>query len=653
MVEIKVENEFLDLFPSETISLSFAINDLAAIESRNGNFSNKFDIPASKKNSKILGYANVLNFSTGFKPTKSRNASILIDGLTVERGVVQVEQFNFKVNTFSISFLGGNTEWIDDIGDKNLVDLDLTNLNHEYTLANITNSFNNTEGYIYPFIQYGRFNNRTSNNTDLEDWKPGIFFSTLLKQIFIDADWKLSGSFLNDTLYNRLILPFSIQKETFGKEFLNGVGVDAVTTVNNILGNTTVVWDDVKEGNDFDVYDNTTGEYTVDRSVKIIIKSLIDLPGLVSLTQIRVNGIVVASSLNTVGYNYSASIGDVITVTANTAGIVDQNKSFFNVSVVDRITEGVEWDMSATLPDVSQSDFVKNIFNQFGCIFSADKISKTVYVNKFEEVKNNISNALDWTEKLDKSREIEVDYVELSSDYAKKNNYKYNENRDSESASNMLTPIVEVSNFNIGDGDFEIDNDFIEKEKDIFDSPFSASTTIPAFNSRVNMLYIPRYTDAGVDVKNPDVDPGARVCVNAGLISVDELFDGAETSIDIQGKNNTSNVTEVPYPYFHLGRTGITQIDSLGQGLSFGDPITPKFQLNLIDEYYGDYISILNNPRRVTAFFNLNERDINNLDFLIPIYIGGDLNSYFYINKISDYRPSENGVTKVELVLIV
>ena len=86
MVELLVQNQALDLYEGEVISLTMAINDLASIESADGNYSNKFTIPSTSNNNEVLGYPNELNFVTGFKPTKSRNASILIDGLEVQRG---------------------------------------------------------------------------------------------------------------------------------------------------------------------------------------------------------------------------------------------------------------------------------------------------------------------------------------------------------------------------------------------------------------------------------------------------------------------------------------------------------------------------------------------------------------------------------------
>ena len=279
-------------------------------------------------------------------------------------------------------------------------------------------------------------------------------------------------------------------------------------------------------------------------------------------------------------------------------------------------------------------------------MFSVDSISKTVYIDKFEIVKDNIVNAIDWTDKIDLSREIEVDYTELVSDYGRRNLYKYTPNNDAENSLGNLDNL----NTDIGDGQFNIDNDFISKEEEIFQSSFSSSLLLPCYDGNAVALYIPIYDTTSDFKEKREVTP--RISIVSGLVDVSDIFTNGVTDLDINSDFVSGNVTEVPFCYFHILDIGIDSVDSIGQGLSFGDPFFPKDQDNLLDRYYEDYINILNNPRRVTAYFLLNERDINNLDFLTPIYLGGELNSYFYINQIEDYRPNEGGVAKVELVLI-
>jgi len=650
MVELIVEDQSLDLYEGEVISLTMAVNDMASIESREGNYSNKFSIPSTIKNNSILGYPNELNFVTGFKPTKSRNARIAIDGLDVQRGFIQVEQFNQNKKEFSVSFFSGNTDWLDDIGDKTLKDITLNKYNHVWDSATVAASFTNTEGYIYPFIHYGRYNNVGTNDADLINWLPAMYTHTLVRQMFADIGWKVGGNLFQDPIFLKHILPFSLKELNYDKETLDLVGFSSDGAIGSYAAAIPIVYPNVTDGNNLGSYDDTTGVYTsnADVVVDVDVKLSATLLGADRL-EIRKNGLVLFSSkISSVRGSITLAPTDTITVTTSLGATVTAfSNSYFIVTASTILVEGMTIYMSSTMPDISQEDFLKTIFNQFGAVFTSDNISKTVYINKFEKIKDSIGNAIDWTDKVDLSREIEIDYTELVSDYAKVNTLGYKENTDSEVVDFSST----IPAF-VGNGSFTIDNDFLSKSEDLFESKFVASGNLPCFNDRANLMYIPRYSRGGVGVNSPDVDPKPRCSIVVPAVSVSDLFAGDITSIDIVGSTGTTNVTTLPFTYFNVSLTGIDEIDSINQSLAFGDNVSPKGQKNLIETYYQDFTAILNNPRRITAYFLLNERDINNLDFLRPIYLGGELNNYFYINKVNDYRPSNNGVTKVELVLI-
>ena len=648
MVEIKIINDSLDLFPNEVISFTLAINDLASIENRQGNYSNQFTIPATANNSSILGYADKLNFVSGFKPTKSREARLLIDGLEIQRGFIQVEQYDDTSKEFTISFFSGNTDWIDDIGDKSLRDLDTSDYEHVYDVANITASFTNTEGYIYPWINYGRHGGRTNNDTQVTDWKPAMFTHTIIKQIFKDADWKVKGNLFDDPFFLKEVVNYN-SEPSLGEEVLEGLGFKASNNGGYSPGIAPIVFDNVEQGNTYADYDDSTGVYTCSQGFRGTVRCRVETTVL-DAVEIRVNGVAVKTGNSQVAryleYTGSFVAGDTIDIRLVVGTPLSSKRQIFELAITDRIVEGVTIRMNSVLPDFAQSDFINDVFNRYGALFSVDNISRTVYIDKFESVKDNIANAIDWTDKLDLSREIEADYTELVSDYGKRNLYKYTPNDDVENSLGNL----EDFNTDIGDGFFRIDNDFISKEEEIFESAFSSSIVVGCYDGDAIAMYIPIY-DTTSDIKEQrEVTP--RISIVSGLVDVSDIFTNGVTDLDINSNFASGNVDEVPFCYFHISDTGIDSVDSIGQGLSFGNNLFPVDQANLLDTYYEDYIKILNNPRRVTAYFLLNERDINNLDFLTPIYLGGELNSYFYINQIEDYRPNEGGVTKVELVLI-
>jgi hypothetical protein len=93
--------------------------------------------------------------------------------------------------------------------------------------------------------------------------------------------------------------------------------------------------------------------------------------------------------------------------------------------------------------------------------------------------------------------------------------------------------------------------------------------------------------------------------------------------------------------------------------LSFGAPQQLFFNLtnenlsnNLFNNYYSSYLEEITNKdsRLLTAYFDLNDLDIFNLDFSKFIYIDGGL---YRINKIIEYAPENNDLTKVDLLRVI
>ena len=73
---------------------------------------------------------------------------------------------------------------------------------------------------------------------------------------------------------------------------------------------------------------------------------------------------------------------------------------------------------------------------------------------------------------------------------------------------------------------------------------------------------------------------------------------------------------------------------------------------NLFNGYWSEYVAEITDKdsKLLTGFFRLNDVDILNLDFSKLIYIDGAL---WRLNKVIDYNPIEQDVTKVELLKVI
>lgn len=93
--------------------------------------------------------------------------------------------------------------------------------------------------------------------------------------------------------------------------------------------------------------------------------------------------------------------------------------------------------------------------------------------------------------------------------------------------------------------------------------------------------------------------------------------------------------------------------------LNFGVPKELFFELNtdyptanLFNAYWSEYVAEITDKdsKLLSAFVYLKSKDIFNLDFAKLIYIDGSL---FRLNKISDYNPTDIGITKAEFLKVI
>ena len=128
--------------------------------------------------------------------------------------------------------------------------------------------------------------------------------------------------------------------------------------------------------------------------------------------------------------------------------------AYLNAGLTNAINE---YDISLVIPRIKQTDFIKDIMIRYGVVSQYDIKTKTLTLNKFEDIDNNRVNAPDWTNKIDLSKQINVDFTKILSGYAKRSLFEYvnDSNNDSQIAAfNTVLP------YNLGTGVINIDNDF-------------------------------------------------------------------------------------------------------------------------------------------------------------------------------------------------
>ena len=335
--------------------------------------------------------------------------------------------------------------------------------------------------------------------------------------------------------------------------------------------------------------------------------------------------------------------GDVITYTLNTPSVGVVISGDITYFPTPPVLYGTTIQLSTTLPDIKQSDFITYLSFVFGAIPQANAFSRTVRFDLFSSIKNNLSNALDWSSKMDTSKLPELDFTKLLDKYSKVSIINYAEDSNDE----ILESYENEFNARFGQGQLDIDNQHIAGSDEIYEAPFTPMINVTSFDSQV---YIPqiRWRDNAGEV---EVSPKPKISILSKNLSVSDLSVGVFTDLTLTHSGETTKTaSNIPFCWFAKTQY-VAVVDALLDSLVFDQIAFPNVIGNpLVDRFISDYEDIFSNMKYLKQRFHLTDEDISNLDFILPIYLK-KYNAYFYISKIENFKGS-NTSTPVELVKI-
>lgn len=680
-MRVKVGDIVLDQFDNTIIAQNFEVNGFGDLSTRNGGFSNDFTLPLTSKNDEALGFPSDLNISTR-EPYERVDAQIIDVG-----AVIAIGYLRYKIvedNTIKCSFFEGNTEWFNLLKDKKMGDLDLSAFDHDWTDENITNSItaNGASGYIYPLIDYGFFINEplTSPDTIINatDMFPGMMVSKLVDQIFKGIGWTVAGDILDytvDTPFHRMVQPFSApdfaKSEAHVSE--NTVAFNELNTpdLTKPAGLPEVIQEIKWSNGSGDVQVPVTDTYNFIIILNFTFTGAVPGSPFIRI-RILINGIShqfqsISPGAVTSGVPFEAifdsndgpSVMDLIPTDdvsvdfegrSGLDGTVVFNLGSITLSPKREYIYGNRIEMSSTMPDMLQEDFVMYLFFSFGIVPQPDNYTKTVDLDLFRTIEDNIPNAIDWSEKLDVSKKITTDFTKLLNNYSRVSIMNYEIDEDDPELSAYLAE----TGRNFGEGQFNIDNDHLERTKEIYTAPFFPMININSFAEGMNIPQIKFFTE---DPDSPGdfiktFEPVPKIGILTDRIDVSDLSLNETNAFLItpEGGPPIFGATSIQFCWFAKTQY-IAEVDTYTYSLAYDQIAFPNAVGDpLKDTYLSDQEDILNDMKGVTAFFKLSEVDIINLDFLIPVYIHR-FKSYFYINKIKNFQGSDK-TTAVELIRI-
>ena len=265
----KVDNEniFLDLYKNEPVLLSLSFAELQDITKKNSNFSKAFSLPGSKKNNQVFNFFYDLNaIPTDFNPNNKFNATLMWDGYEIMVGYIRLNGVTIADNEiiYQVTFYNQVGDLMANIGDKFLVDLDLSYLSHPYSPAVILESnidpdlfpITGTTNYSYqngktmwalynigyeyisantinvattPLVQFTPIQNVNGvisynplrgnfdfSGTPVNDYyfKPAIQAKELYEAIVREAGYFVESEFFNTSYFKRFYMPLKFADDT-------------------------------------------------------------------------------------------------------------------------------------------------------------------------------------------------------------------------------------------------------------------------------------------------------------------------------------------------------------------------------------------------------------------------------------------------------
>lgn len=235
-----------DLYEDEAIPLSLSIDDFKNVAEKTQSYSKDFHLPNTKRNNKIFGHIFEVTRSTdaySFNPYIKTKAILKEDSYTIFEGFLQLIDINDKEGeiSYNVNLYSEPVTLKDILDNRTFADINFAELNHDYTITNIQNSWSDTVGLElngtigttsvafdsglnnptnhtsvlkYPFVNWkGDWSIDASGNIGLinleQVFRPFIQLRYLIKRIINEAGFEFVSDFFDTTEFKKLFMDFN------------------------------------------------------------------------------------------------------------------------------------------------------------------------------------------------------------------------------------------------------------------------------------------------------------------------------------------------------------------------------------------------------------------------------------------------------------
>jgi hypothetical protein len=729
MVRIQLSTGYLDVKEGTAFPLNFSIGDIRDLTKRTGTFSKTITLVGSKNNHSLLGHhydvniqEGTFNINTITKCTVLQNDVPIMEDALLQLVNVRKSQMtdaHEQMVEYDVLVKDTQCEFYTAITNKELTDLDFSDLNHIFGTGTIYNSFDNTvvDGYKY-LLPY-----KNSAEYSVNELKPAIYAKTYFDRIFSNAGFTYEWSGLSAAHFDKLLIPYNGDVNNFDyNDYLVEASNTWTTSYAQPTGTNESFFEPITSWTEItdlqSLFTPLTGQYSTPFTSnpiagqhyqwKITLNGSLILDNNYTQTAYLTDGFGgatynryrVKARVNVGGFGNGAVYGDAIVInypigsplaigntTIQTISTTLDFGAFFNTAVgtpvinaadIQILSLGVEvlpCDSSGTiissivnqwrgttsgfaqvnvildltsinlqiLPSdniqvsggiqevndfiplkIKQSDFVKSIFQMYNLYVEVDTDQPNKLNFRHRDEFYDSGAEKDWTYKLMKDKEQNLMFLPDVTNKKLKLTYK----ADTDSANVVYTQMTDEI---YGQIEYTFDNEYVKDTdtKELIFSPTPVTQT--PFGAIVPMI----------SGQSPSMN--IRIC-----------YDGGEQSCN-------------QWDLILAGTTGLYNLTTYPAIGHFDNPLTPTFDINfgtcdyyfyqvptltannLYNLYWRRTVNQINVGKMLTAYFDLREDDIQTLLLNDKIRID---NSWWNINKVSDYNANDYAPTKVELISV-
>tara|TARA_Y100000114_G_scaffold157071_1_gene186919 strand:- start:1925 stop:4477 length:2553 start_codon:yes stop_codon:yes gene_type:complete len=630
---VKSDFKRLDLFEDESVTITDSIKNVKDIGKIFTPFSQQFNVPASKHNSKIFRHYEDSDITNSFDARYKVDALIKLNGTDYKKGKIRLNSVSMKDNkphSYKLVFFGDTVELKDILGETLLSGLTYdSSLDFDYTRANVLSKFTTDNLDVsYPLITHTknmRFTNagyksneQTPTLLNFTDIKPAIKIRKIIEAIESTfPEIEFTGDFLNTEDFNRIYMWMHREKG-----FMSNADEGSSETIldDEFFTPQVAGFSPAAGTTEARPYVLLIDEQQVPNAGSIIVTFTIETANAANNFDIRVvddtNGTVIDSTGNTGSTSYTFTYNLVISTytalrfrsTITSSEVL--NLLAYRVNIVSAffgINDTYESDSLAVLnkvvinrhmPKMKAIDFLTNIFKLFNLVaFKQDDKIRVLPLDDFysEGVNYDITKYVD-VSKSEISKVLQFRSIDFN--FKSKKTFlvqKSDELQGSNFAGENLTPSnTQLNSLNADGSDYKIEADF---EKMMFERLSNDQDT-----TQLTTICQGAFLDKEF---KPTIGKPLLIYIASQTTSDTFEFDNSAGS-------NTS-ITTYNRPSQVLVQSGA--VGDASAALNFGVEADEFFQeakgTNLLQKYYINYI---------VSVFNRQAR-IKKIDAYLPLHI--------------------------------